>query len=64
MPVTDCLPSISLGDFVDAGGLMSYAPNYAVAFRRATEYVHRILKGANPAELPFEQPTQYELVVM
>jgi putative ABC transport system substrate-binding protein len=47
----------------DAGGLLSYAPDIAAMFRRAARYVDRILKGANPAELPIEQPTQFELVV-
>ncbi len=49
--------------FVDAGGLMSYAPNLSDLFRRAASYVDKILKGANPATLPVEQPTRFELVV-
>ena len=48
---------------VNEGGLMSYAPNLAVAWRRGAEYVDKILKGSKPAELPIEEPTQYELVV-
>jgi putative ABC transport system substrate-binding protein len=48
---------------VDFGGLMSYGPITSVLFRRAATYVDKILKGANPAELPIEQPTTYELVV-
>ena len=52
-----------LRDFVDAGGLMAYTPDFAVSFRRAAEYVDKILKGANPADLPIEQQTQYVLVV-
>jgi putative tryptophan/tyrosine transport system substrate-binding protein len=50
-------------DFVDVGGLMSYSPNYSVQWRRAAEYVDRIVKGTKPADLPIEQPTQYLLVV-
>jgi ABC-type uncharacterized transport system substrate-binding protein len=49
--------------FVDAGGLMSYAPSLTDLFRRAAGYVDKILKGANPATLPVEQPTRFELVV-
>ncbi|MGH8611084.1 MAG: ABC transporter substrate-binding protein [Gammaproteobacteria bacterium] len=52
-----------LRDFVDVGGLMAYAPDYSMQWRRAAEYVDKIVKGAKPAELPIEQPTQYFLVV-
>jgi putative tryptophan/tyrosine transport system substrate-binding protein len=43
-------------DFVEAGGLMSYGPDLAALWRRAADYVDRLLEGANPAELPIEQP--------
>ena len=49
--------------FVEAGGLMSYAPSYTDLFRRAADFVDKILKGTRPADLPVEQPTKFEFVI-
>jgi putative tryptophan/tyrosine transport system substrate-binding protein len=50
-------------DYVEAGGLMSYGVNYPDLFQHAADYVDRILRGANPGDLPVEQPTKFDLVV-
>jgi putative ABC transport system substrate-binding protein len=50
-------------DYVEADGLMSYGPNYANLFSRAGDFVDKILRGANPGDLPVEQPTKFELII-
>ena len=58
------LPTIYAGrEYVEAGGLLSYGPSYADLFRRAAEYVDKILRGSKPADLPVEQPTKFDLVI-
>ena len=51
------------GEYVDAGGLMSYAPSNTELFRGAATYVDKILKGAKPGNLPVQEPTKFELVI-
>jgi putative ABC transport system substrate-binding protein len=58
------LPTIlSYGDYVEAGGLMSYGPNYANLFRQAADMVDKILHGTKPGDIPVEQPSKFELVI-
>ena len=57
------LPTIGTRWFADAGGLLSYSHTDRELFQRAAHYVHRLLKGAKPAELPIEQPTKFEFVI-
>ena len=50
-------------EFVESGGLMSYGPNIPDLFRRAADFVDKILRGAKPGEIPVEQPTKFDLVI-
>jgi putative tryptophan/tyrosine transport system substrate-binding protein len=58
------LPAMYAGpEFVEAGGLMSYAPSYTDLYRRAATFVDKILKGTKPADLPVEQPKKFEFII-
>jgi putative tryptophan/tyrosine transport system substrate-binding protein len=58
------LPTIfAARDFLIAGGLMSYGPSYLALFRRAADFVDKILRGTKPGDIPVEQPTKFELVI-
>jgi len=48
---------------VDAGGLMSYGPNFPELWRRSADYIDKILRGAKPAEIPVERPPKFDMVV-
>ena len=64
LAIRNRLPSMhETSDYVEAGGLVSYAAGEAESYRRAVYYVDRILKGTKPADLPVEQPTKFELVI-
>jgi putative tryptophan/tyrosine transport system substrate-binding protein len=58
------LPTMhTVREHVEAGGLMSYGPNWPDQFRRAAEIVGKILRGTKPGDIPVEQPTKFELIL-
>jgi len=58
------LPTVhSLGEHVEAGGLISYGANFVELFRHTADLVDKILRGTRPADIPVEQPTKFDLVV-
>jgi putative ABC transport system substrate-binding protein len=58
------LPAIyNSREYVEMGGLMSYGPNFPDLFRRSADVVDKILRGAKPADIPVQQPTQFDLIV-
>jgi putative tryptophan/tyrosine transport system substrate-binding protein len=58
------LPTIhSLREYVEASGLISYGPNWPDQWRRAADYIDKILRGAKPADIPVEQPTKFDLII-
>jgi len=63
MQTTRLPTAYGLREHVAAGGLLSYGPDIAAAYRRAAKYVDKILKGAKPADLPVEQPNKFELAI-
>jgi putative ABC transport system substrate-binding protein len=64
LALSERLPTIlSYVDYVEAGGLMSYGPNYSDLFRRAADMVDKILHGTKPGDIPVEQPTKFDLAI-
>src|SRR5262249_19649054 len=64
LALAERLPTMhAIREGVEAGGLMSYGPNLPDLFRRAGDYVDKILRGAKPGDIPVEQPTKFHLVI-
>jgi putative ABC transport system substrate-binding protein len=64
LAASERLPTIyNFREYVEAGGLMSYGPNLPDLYRRAADFVDKILRGAKPGDLPVEQPTKFDLII-
>ena len=64
LAIAQKLPTINaFREYVVAGGLLSYGPNFPDLFRRSADYVDKILRGAKPADIPVEQPVKFDLVI-
>ena len=63
LATTNRIPLAGDIELAEAGGLIAYGPNFRELFRRSAYFVDKILKGANPADMPVEQPTKYELAI-
>jgi putative ABC transport system substrate-binding protein len=64
LALTARLPTMfNIREYVQAGGMMSYGPNYPDLFRRTADHVDKILRGAKPGDLPVEQPTKFDFVI-
>jgi putative ABC transport system substrate-binding protein len=64
LALTHQLPFVSgLREIAEAGGLMAYGASFRELYRRAASHAYKILRGANPADLPVEQPTKFDLVI-
>jgi putative tryptophan/tyrosine transport system substrate-binding protein len=64
LALTAHLPTMfNISEYVQAGGMMSYGPNFPDLFRRTADHVDKILRGAKPGDLPVEQPTKFDFVI-
>jgi putative tryptophan/tyrosine transport system substrate-binding protein len=64
LALSERLPTMhSVREYIEGGGLMSYGPDYQDLFRRAAEFVDKILRGAKPGDIPVEQPTKFDLII-
>jgi putative tryptophan/tyrosine transport system substrate-binding protein len=64
LAVSERLPTMyAFREYVQAGGLLSYGPNFPDLFRRAGSHVDKILRGAKPADIPVEQPVKFDLII-
>ena len=64
LAIGERLPTVNaFREYVQAGGLISYGPNFPDLFRRAGDFVNKILRGTKPADLPVEQPVKFDLMI-